>query len=177
MKWVGISGGWRRINQKIENDVRQTVLSVTKSGDGIISGGALNVDYIALDEALKYDPEAKRIKIFLPTTLDKFTEHYYKHVQLGNITMEQAKNLINQLSKLKKINPLALIENPDTNFTEENKLVRYYERNSEIVRAIDELIAFRVITPESQSLGTMDIVEKAKLKGIPVDLRLYDLSI
>jgi len=52
----------------------------------------------------------------------------------------------------------------------------YYERNSRAVEASDELIAFRVKTKESESLGTVDTVEKAKKKGIPVKLFSYDLS-
>lgn len=177
MKWIGISGGWRRIDQKIENDVRRVVSEIMERGDGIVSGGALNVDSISLDEALKHDMRAQRIKIFLPTTLEKFAEHYFKHAELGDISAGQAETLIGQLRDLKKINQAALIENPDTNFTEENKLERYYGRNSDIVGASDELVAFRVETKESSGLGTADTVEKAKAKGIPVDLHLYDLSL
>ncbi len=66
MKWIGISGGWRKTNQKIENNVRNVVSKIMKRGNGIVSGGALNVDFIALDEALKNNPKAERIKIFLP---------------------------------------------------------------------------------------------------------------
>lgn len=176
MKWVGISGGWRQVNQKIENDVRNAISKIMKRGDGVVSGGALNVDFIALDEALKHDPQAKRIKIFIPTTLDKFAAHYRKHAQLGTITPAQAESLIGQLTHLKQINPEALIENPDTNFTEENKKDRYYERNSKVIEASDELVAFRVKTKNSEGLGTADAVIKAKAKNIPVDLHFYDLT-
>ena len=132
-----------------------------KRGDGIVSGGALNVDFIALDEALEADPKAKRIKIFLPTTLKKYARHYRKHARLGNITSKQAEDLIAQLAGLKKINPKALIENPDTNFTEENKKEKYYERNTQVVEASDELISFRIRTKASEGLGTADTIEKA----------------
>lgn len=40
----------------------------------------------------------------------------------------------------------------------------------------DGLVAFRVKTKDSEGLGTADTVEKAKAKGIPVDLHFYDLS-
>lgn len=102
MKWVGISGGWRHIDQKIEDDVRKVVSEIMKRGDGIVSGGALNVDFVALDEALKYDRCGERIKVFLPTTLDKYVAHYRRHAALGDITVIQAENLINQLIGLKK---------------------------------------------------------------------------
>jgi len=175
MKWVGISGGWRKINSEIEEKVRETVREIILRGDGIVSGGALNVDYIALDEALKHNPEADRIKIFLPTTLDKYAEHYRKHAKLSNITSQQAEGLINQLSHLKEVNRNALIENPDTDFTEENKKDRYYERNLEVVKASDELVAFHVKSELSEGLGTQDTINKAKEKGIPVNV--YEFNI
>ena len=68
------------------------------------------------------------------------------------------------------------MENPDTNFTEETKKQMYYERNSRVVEFSDKLYAFRVKTEMSEGLGTADTVEKAKEKGIPVKLFLYDLS-
>lgn len=176
MKWIGISGGWRKTTPKIENDVRNVISKIMIRGDGIVSGGALNVDFVALDEALKHDPKAERIKIFLPTILEKYAEHYRKHANLGTITSEQAENLISQLSKLKQINPKALIENSDTNFTEETKKEMYYERNSRIIETSDELTAFHIKTEKSEGLGTMDTIEKAKTKGIPVKLYSYDLT-
>ncbi len=176
MKWVGISGGWRQVNRKIENEVRETVKEIVQSGNGIVSGGALNVDYIALDEALKQDPKAERIKIFLPTTLEKYAEHYRKHAKLDTITSEQAENLISQLSGLKQINPKALIENSNSNFTEETKKEMYYERNSKIVEASNELVVFHIKTTASEGRGTMDTIGKAKAKGISVKIYSYDLT-
>ena len=175
MKWIGISGSWRRTNREIEDKLRGMVKDIILHGDGIVSGGALGVDFIALSEALKNDLRAEKIKIFLPTTLEKYAEHFRKHAQLGTITSDQAENLINQLTKLKQINPKALIEDPDTNFTEENKESRYYERNSAVVEASDELIAFQVKTEQSEGLGTADTVKKAEIKGIPVKLFKFNL--
>ena len=176
MKWIGISGGWRKINQEIENKVRSTVRDIIQRGDGIVSGGALGVDYIALDEASKNDLKAERIKIFIPTTLEKYAEHYRKHARLGNITSEQAENLIAQLTQLKQINSQALIENPDTNFTEATKKTMYYERNSKVADASDELVAFRIKTKASEGMGTADTAEKAKKKSIPVKVFSFDLT-
>ena len=176
MKWVGISGGWRKVNSEIEEAVRSNVSEIMNRGDGIISGGALNVDFIALDEALKADPKAKRIRIFLPTTLEKYTQHYRKHARLGDITSKQAEGLIEQLTNLKKINPKALIENPDTNFTEGNKKEKYYERNSKVVEVSDELVSFRIRTDASEGLGTADTIDKAREKGIPVQEHDYILK-
>lgn len=175
MKWIGISGGWRKTNHEIEEKVQAIVREIFETGNGMVSGGALGVDYTATDVALKLNPEADRIKIFLPTTLEKYAEHYRKHAKLGTITEKQAEDLISQLEKIKQVNSASLIENPDTNFTEETKKEMYYERNSRAVDAADELVAFRVKTKESESLGTADAVAKAKKKGIPVKLFEYDL--
>ena len=176
MRWIAISGGWRKTNKEIEKKVRNFVQEIIKQGDGVVSGGALEVDLIVLDEALKYDPKAKKIKAFLPTTLKVYAEHYRKHALLGTITNTQVETLINQLTKLKEINPKALIENPDTNFTENTKRRRYYERNSSVVEAANELIAFRVRTKESRGMGVADTVLKARKKGIPVRSFQYDFT-
>ena len=111
MKWIAISGSWREINNKLEKDVRNTVREIISRGDGIVSGGALNVDFIAIDEALKLDPTAKRIKIFIPATLDIFVIHYRKRTNEGVVTKKQAEDLIAQLTKIKETNPPSLIEN------------------------------------------------------------------
>ena len=176
MKWIAISGSWRKTTNEIEKKIRNIVREIMIRGDGIVSGGALGVDFIALDEALKSDPKAERIKIFLPTISEVYVAHYRKHVLLGTITKEQAENLISQLAELKQINPKALIENPNINFTEDTKKRMYYERNSTIVDASDELVAFRVKTEKSKGMGTADTVEKAHQKGIPVKVFQYDLT-
>ena len=169
MKWVAISGSWRKINKEIEEKIRHTVRGVISRGDGVVSGGALNVDYIATDEALKLDLGAKKIKIFLPTTLEIYTTHYRKRAREGVITEKKAEELIAQLTKLKQINPQALIEN------KENKIVNeetYYQRNSEVVRAADELVAFHV----NESPGVRNTIEKTRQKGIPVKVFTYTIE-
>lgn len=176
MRRIAISGGWRKTNPEIENKVRQVVREIIKRGNIIISGGALGVDFIALDEALKHDRKAEKIKIFLPTTLKKYAQHYRKHARWGTIASQRVENLIKQLTHLKNINPQALIENPDTNFTEETKKRMYYERNSKIVEAANELIAFHIKTKTSKGMGTLDTIKKAKIKGIPVKVFQYDSS-
>jgi len=176
MKWIGISGSWRKTTSEIETKLRNIIREIMMGGDGIVSGGALGVDFIVLDEALKHDPKAKRIKIFLPTTFEVYAVHYRKHASLGTITSEQAENLISQLAKLREINPKALIENPDTNFTEETKKRMYYQRNSAVVDASDALVAFRVKMEQSEGIGTADTVEKARKKGIPVKVFSYTIK-
>ncbi|MDO8621256.1 MAG: hypothetical protein Q7R31_03160 [Candidatus Levybacteria bacterium] len=167
-RWIGISGSWRTTTPEIEQDVRETVRHIILEGAGIISGGALNVDYQATDEVLKLNRH-QQIKVFLPTTLDIYATHYRKRAQEKAITEQQAEDLISQLITLKNLNPHGLIENP-TN-TEVNEKT-YFERNSEIVNASDELVAFQV----NNSPAVQDTIDKAKTKGIPVKVHSYEVK-
>lgn len=169
MKWVTISGSWRKVNKQVEDDVRETVRQIIERGDGITTGAALNVDYFATDEALKVDPTASHIKVFLPTSLETYAKHYRKRAGEGVITQDQAEMLIAQLEGLKKINPAALIENTDN--TEVNDKT-YFERNAEILEASDELVAFQV----NGSPGTQDTINKAEQRGMPVKNFTYTIQ-
>jgi len=40
MKWVGISGSWRKTNDKIEEKIRSVAREIFETGKGMISGGA-----------------------------------------------------------------------------------------------------------------------------------------
>lgn len=169
MKWIGISGSWRKTNNKIERDVRRVVRRILLHGDGIVSGGALNVDFFATDEAMQIDPTGTYIKIFLPTTLDIYAKHYRKRAYEKVITSKQAEELINQLTRLQQINPKALIESRQNRTVD---IEAYFKRNSAVINAADELIAFQV----NKSNGVQDTIEKAKAKGIPVKLFTYTLD-
>lgn len=166
MKWIAISGSWRIINKKVEKDIRKVVKDILARGDGIVTGGALNVDYIATDETLKYDLSANRIKVFLPTTLEIYARHYHKRAKEGVITEKQAEDLINQLELIKKLNHLSFIENTVNKVVDKKT---YFERNKKVIQAADELVAFHV----NESEGVADTIEKAKKKGIPVRKFVY----
>ena len=166
MKWVAISGSWRKTNEEVENDVRQAVREIIKRGDGIVTGGALNVDYFATDEALKVNPEAKQIKVCLPVTLELFSAHYRKRADEGVITHQQAEELITQLTALKKTNPSALIENEKNTIVDKDT---YYERNTKVMDLSNELYAFQV----NDSEGVQNTVNKARENGKFVELKKY----
>lgn len=171
IKWVAISGSWAITDDKVEEDVRRHVRNILKDGGGIVTGGALNVDSFAIDETIKFDPECKNLKIFLPTTLKIYSAHYRKRAQEGVITTKQAEGLIAQLEYVKKVNPKAIIEN------RVNKIVdktTYFERNMKVVRASDELYAFHVT--QSTGGGTIDTIEKAKELGLKVKRFDYEVA-
>jgi len=165
MDWWGVSGSWRLTSVEVEADVRAAVREVINDGDGIVSGGALNVDYFATDEALMLCPSGKKIKIIIPTPLDVFAAHYRRRAGEGVITTDQAETLIAQLTKIKDAGSLAEMGfdvcNQDT----------YYARNTEKVNASTALLAFQV----NGSGGVQDTVDKAKTRGMKVRLKSYNL--
>jgi pentose-5-phosphate-3-epimerase len=165
MKWVAVSGSWRRSSPEIEQDVRESVAEVMERGDGIVTGGALGVDLVATEEALKHNPVADRIKIIIPTPLDVYVAHYRKRAEEGVITFEQAESLIRLLTAVKQRREQSLIEMNHSVLNEET----YYDRNTKVLEDADELIAFQV----NQSLGTQDTIDKAHNLGMTVTLKQY----
>lgn len=165
MKWIAIAGSWKTLAENLEKDVRTSVAEIIKSGNGIVSGGALGVDYFALDEAFKFDKTGEQIRILIPSTLDIFKTHYRKRAEEGVITSKQAEDLINQLESLKKVNTDSLIEGLDTVLDQ----TTYFNRITKIVEQADELYAFQV----NKSAGTQDTIDKAHKKGIPVKVFSY----
>lgn len=168
MKKILISGSWRYEDKKLEELVRQTVQKIISNGDTLITGGALGVDYWALDEALKLDPKAEKIRVFLPSTLSFYKKHYNKRALEGIISIAEARALITQLKKLKKLNKKALIEKAEVKTLNQNA---YYARNSKEIANADQLIAFQV----NQSQGTQDAIDKAKQKQIPVQVHQFTI--
>jgi hypothetical protein len=169
MTWIGITGTWRITNKQVENDVRKIVIKIMQNNNGIITGGALNVDYYATDEALKLNPQADKIKVFLPTTLSIYSAYYRKRADEDVITKAQAEQLIKQLETLQKANPNALIENSENTIVDKTT---YYERNQAVVDASDEIYAFQV----NKSAGVQDTIDKAHAKNKPVTLFSYTID-
>ncbi len=170
MKWYAISGSWRTINHRVITDVRKAVGDILKEGGGIISGGALGVDYIAAEEVLKYGNPATQLKIFLPIRLELICNHYNKRAGEGIITSEQAKRICSQLKKIKKISPDSVVD--DTSYSEANEQ-SYYARNSQIVESCDVLLAFQV----NESQGTRDAIDKAKKLGKELIIKKYTIPV
>lgn len=165
MKLIAISGGWRKTNSQIEKDIRKKVKGIISQGNGIVSGGALGVDYIATDEALKTGNK-EQLQILIPSTLEIYREHYFKRAEEGVISREQAEKLISQLEKVK--NRGCLVEGSDTVLNKET----YFNRIIKIIKNADELIAFHI----NQTEGTQYTIDKAKEKDIPIKIFEYKID-
>ena len=146
--------------------MREAVRKIIERGDGIVAGGALNVDYFATDEALKLNPTANKIKIFLPVDLDLYAAHYRKRATEGVITSEQADALIAQLESLRAANPATLIENSQNTVVDTKT---YYERNTDVTNASDALVGFQI----NESKGVEDTVKKTIKQGKLVYLKKF----
>ena len=169
MKWYGITGSWRKTSTEVEADVRKTVREIIEGGDGIVTGGALNVDWFATDEALQTDPAAKHIKVCLPVTLERYAAHYRKRADEGVITHDQAEILIEQLTRLKQANPEVVIEHPTNTVVDQTT---YYERNTQVVDLSDVMVGFQV----NGSAGVQDTIDKAASQGKEVQLKQYTIE-
>ena len=156
MKWIGISGSWRSTCPELERDLEREVTQLLDDGNGIVTGGALGVDYAATAISLEHYPDGSHTKVILPTSLEVYTAHYLKRAKEGVITLEQAQKLIHQLETLNNLGALTL-----GTYTEVHKDT-YYERNTQVVNASDELLAFQV----NGSEGTQDTIDKARALGL-----------
>lgn len=164
MNWVGVTGSWRKTSPGLHYDLRHEIQLRLEEGKGIVTGGALGVDYAATSVALNYAPDGSRLKVILPTTLEIYAAHYRRRAQEGVITEQQAERLVQQLETVQRLG--ALVVNPEE--TEVNERT-YYLRNTEVVNASDEMIAFQV----NDSKGTQDAIDKARERGIPVAVFKY----
>lgn len=167
MKWIAISGSWRHTPPKLIQDLTIEVLEIISQGWGIVTGGALGVDYLATKLVLEHSSPQK-IKIFLPTSLQIYANHYHKRAGEGVISHQQAQDLIAQLTQVQQLSKESLIENHQEQVVDQDS---YFQRNTKIIESADELIAFWV----NKSAGTLDTINKAKEKGVKV--RLYEYEV
>jgi len=165
MKNIGITGSWRTVNEAVHNDVRQVVRDIVGQGDRIITGGALGVDWIATDEAMKQDSSYRGIQVIIPTSLSIYSAHYFRRATEGVISIETALGLLKQLQVLKEHGCLEEMEflscNPET----------YFTRNQRVVDKSDALVAFHV----NNSGGVQDTIYRALAKKI--DIKVYSYVI
>jgi hypothetical protein len=164
MKWVIVTGTWRLTNKEVENDVRCAVRKIFEENDGLVTGGATGVDYFAMDEFLKLNPDCTRMRIFIPARLDHYIEDYRKNWKHSPINDLDIDNLSYLLKLIKSRNPSALFEvRKDSGDISQND---YALRHNEEVTFSDEVFAFKV----NNSTGTSDTITKAETVGLPIKL-------
>jgi hypothetical protein len=162
MKWILFTGTWRLTNEEVEKDVRSAAREVTEKGDGIVTGGATGVDYFAMDEAMKIDPTASRLRVIIPANFKSYCFDYHTNWCNAPVTTKSINELEALLRKIHEANPDALIEMPYDIITQEH----YNLRHDEEVKIADEVYAFQV----NNSTGTQDTIDKANAAGLPITL-------
>ncbi len=162
MKWIIFTGTWRLTNKEVEADVRAAVREVLARGDGIVTGGGTGVDYFCMDEVIKLDPTAARLKVVIPARLPSYIKDYYTNWCVEPVTKVSIKNLELILSHIKDANPDALIEMPYEIITQEH----YDLRHDEEVALGHAVYAFQV----NNSTGTQDTINRAQKAGLSIEL-------
>ncbi len=135
-----------------------------ENGDGLLTGGATGVDYFAMDEFVKHNPDCTRIRVFIPARLDHFIADYrknWKHSPVDDLAID---NLEKVLRLIKERNPSAMFEvkKSEGDITQD----LYDIRHDEEVTFSDEVYAFQV----NNSSGTQDTIDKSKAAGLPITL-------
>ncbi len=166
MKWYAISGSWRITNDEVKRDVERTVEKIILAGDGIITGGALCVDYFATNAVLRKGDPRRQLKLYLPIKLENFCKYFFKRAERGVITREQAEMVTSQWREVARICKDCISD--DWGYNEAN-IESYYERNIKIVEDCDILYAFQI----NDSKGTQDAIDKAKELGKEIHVKKY----
>lgn len=162
MKWILFTGTWRLTNNQIEHDVRKSAREIFENGDGLVTGGATGVDYFAMDEFIKLNPDCTRVRIFIPARLEHYISDYRKNWKHAPISDAEIDNLESVLKIIKERNPSALFEVRKEHG--DILQVEYDLRHDEEVAFSDEVYAFQV----NNSTGTSDTINKARLARLPV---------
>ena len=168
MKWYAISGSWRITTPQVQEDVEKVVREIISSGDGIVTGGALGVDYVATQIVLNEGNPKTQLQLYLPISLDNFCIHYNVRAAQEVITQEQADIITSQLQRARKLETMIF---DDFGFSEANE-ESYYARNTKIIEAGDYLYAFQV----NKSKGTQDAINKARSLGREVIVKEYKVD-
>ena len=164
MKWVIFTGTWRLSNKEVERDVRLAAREVFERGDGLVTGGATGVDYFAMDEFLKLNPDCTRIRIFIPARLQHFIADYRINWAHAPVTDKDIDDLEYLLKIIMERNPSAMFEVRKE--TGDITQTEYDLRHNEEVTFSDEVYAFQV----NNSTGTSDTIAKARNAGLPITL-------
>lgn len=165
LAYSAISGSWQTAARLIEIDVVTAVQSCISRGRGIITGGALGVDFVATRYMLDHASVSSSLIVIIPAPLDVYAIHYNERASQGAITKHSASSLVNLLRDV-----------ADSEFGELKEMSgnvvdrrAYYARNSCVLAEASELLAFQL----DDSPGTADTVDKARAAGIPIILRKY----
>lgn len=82
-RWIAISGSWRQPTARVLADVRAAVDRLLAAGHGVVTGGALGVDFAATAVVLEAGLAPERLQVLLPTDLTTYATHYRRRAARG----------------------------------------------------------------------------------------------
>jgi len=165
MKWLAVVGS-RYVTPEMRRDIKRYVTQKVADGYGIVSGGGTGTDTYAVRMALEAGIDISRVKLFLPGSVEKYSDELRRRALEGKCKSDDAEETIRQLHSLAS-NTLDILFYPGDIETIDARA--FHARNRRIVSCADELVAFRL----GQSKGTTYSIERARQKGIPVQIFEY----
>jgi|JI10StandDraft_1071094.scaffolds.fasta_scaffold47476_3 hypothetical protein len=165
MKRVAILGTWKSIQSDIAEDVAQFTRQVVQRGDKIMTGGGPGVEYIVIQEALKWDTLAENLEVILPVPLENYKSHVMKSAVRNVIAKTESDDLIRLLQGLRLKNRTTLKAMKLKEFSNDGLI----SRNQAVVDIADELIAFQINDSSDIEAG----IERARKREIPARIMHY----
>lgn len=158
MKWIIFTGTAAHTNDEVEHDVRKKTRQVLRKGWGIITGGAVGVDYFCMDEVYKQN-KLENLRVILPVKLEQYARDYLLY-KADVVKPELGKSVMKLMKAIKKKSPASIMEMKLKKVNLETLL----ERDTEEVKYGNEVYAFHV----NKSIGTQDTIDKAKEMGVKI---------
>lgn len=165
MKRVAILGTWKSIQTDIADDVSQFTRQVIQRGDRIMTGGSPGVEFIVIQETLKWDSLAEKLEVVLPAPLDIYKSHIMKSAVRNVITKEESDDLIRQLQGLRLKNKTTLKAMKTKEFSNDALMAR----NQAVADIVDEMIVFQINDSSDVEAG----IERARKREIPIRIMHY----
>ena len=178
--WIGISGSWRITNHEVIEDVTEVTRQIMNRGYGIITGGALGVDYLTTRVVLEEGDPENKLRIVLPLPKQLYTENFRVAERDNKIHPSQAHALINQIETIEKKYPKVLFDNIEVSHQDHDQFLsslrlrerKYTDRNSLVSYACNGLVGFCV----NDSDGVLNTLSSAKIMNKEFFLYPYDID-
>lgn len=130
-----------------------------------MTGGSPGVEFIVIQETLKWDSLAEKLEVVLPAPLDIYKSHIMKSAVRNVITKEESDDLIRQLQGLRLKNKTTLKAMKTKEFSNDALMAR----NQAVADIVDEMIVFQINDSSDVEAG----IERARKREIPLRIMHY----
>lgn len=130
-----------------------------------MTGGSPGVEFIVIQETLKWDSLAEKLEVVLPAPLDIYKSHIMKSAVRNVITKEESDDLIRQLQGLRLKNKTTLKAMKTKEFSNDALMAR----NQAVADIVNEMIVFQINDSSDVEAG----IERARKREIPLRIMHY----